>query len=530
MDAENQKRSLEIAEQVNRAKSAFLANMSHEIRTPMNAIIGMASIGISSNEPEQKDLCFKRIDDASKRLLVVINNILDMSKIEAGKFELSHSEFNFEKMLHRVVNAGRIRMDEKHLEFSIYIDPDIPKVLLGDDQRLAQVLTNLLENAVKFTPENGSINLDARFLEIENEICTIRFTVTDTGIGIKPEQQKQLFKTFSQAESDTANKFGGTGLGLSISRNIVEMMGGKIWVEPGPEKGSAFIFTFQAKRVPARQVTIPDLSNIRILAVDDDLYMLDYYKKIIQSFGTTCDTAESGEDALRLIVMNGLYDVYFVDWKMPGIGGVALAETLTAANAGSSKKNVVLVSSTEWVLIKEEAGKAGIDKFLQKPVFPSDILGAINQCVEVVQKKAEDTYEETVDFSGFRILLVEDVEINREILHTLLEPTSIKIDFAENGEEAVRMFTEDQGRYDLILMDVQMPVLDGLEATRRIRVLEKDQHPSSLRMVPIVAMTANVFKEDIENCLAAGMTDHVGKPISVEDVFEKLRAHLPVRK
>ncbi|MDR0497444.1 MAG: PAS domain S-box protein, partial [Treponema sp.] len=238
--------ALEAANSASHAKSAFLANMSHEIRTPMNAIIGMVTIGKSSDDSERKDYCFSRIENASKHLLGVINDILDMSKIEAGKFDLSVAEFNFEKMLQSVVNVISFRVDEKRQKLTVHIDKAIPEILIGDDQRLAQVITNLLGNAVKFTPEKGSISLDTRFLEEENGIDILQISVTDTGIGISPEQQSRLFQSFQQAESSTVRKFGGTGLGLAISKNIVEMMGGKIWIKSEPGEGSTFSFTIQA--------------------------------------------------------------------------------------------------------------------------------------------------------------------------------------------------------------------------------------------------------------------------------------------
>jgi len=525
-EAEKKNHMLIVAEQASKAKSSFLANMSHEIRTPLNAIIGMTSIGMSAENIERKDYCYRRIDDASKHLLGIINDILDLSKIEAGKFELSPSEFFFEKMLQRVVNVNKIRLDEKHINFSIYVAPDIPKILFGDEQRLAQVLTNLLGNAVKFTPEYGSISLDTRFIAEEDKLCTLRFSVTDTGIGISPDQQARLFNSFSQAERNTAAKFGGTGLGLSISKNIVEMMGGKIWIESELGKGSTFAFIIHAKRIKDIQKALPDLSKIRILAVDDDRSMLEYYRDIIQRYGASCDIAANSEDALKLIVRNGAYDIYFVDWRMPGIGGKALAETLTTGEKTTRKAHVIIVSAAEWTLIKDEVEKTNVDKFLSKPLFPSDIFDAIIDCIGTMHQPA-DTGEkredhETIKFEGRHILLAEDVEINREIVQTLLEPALLKIDFAENGKEAVRLFSESPDKYDLILMDVQMPEMDGHEATRRIRALGMPK----AKEIPIIAMTANVFREDVEMCLQSGMNDHVGKPLNLDEVMAKLQVYL----
>jgi len=522
-EAEEQKRMLEVAEQANKAKSAFLANMSHEIRTPMNAIIGMTSIGKTATDIERKDYCFERVIDASKHLLGIINDILDMSKIEAGKFELSFTDFNFEKMLQRVVNVNNIRISEKQQNLSIHIDNAIPKNLIGDEQRLAQIITNLIANAVKFTPEKGSISLGVKFVGEKNGVCTIQFAVTDTGIGISPEQQTRLFQSFQQAESSTSRKFGGTGLGLSISRNIVEMMGGSIWVESEQGAGSTFSFTIKAKRGEEKDAGLPDLHKVRILAVDDDQQTLDYFREIITELGGSCDTAKSGEGALQLIVRNGNYDIYFVDWKLPGISGLMLTETLKARKEEAGKSYVVMMSITEWSLIEDDAKKAGVDKFLSKPLFPSSILDAINTFLGTQQQESEIKRTEIAGkFAGYRLLLADDVEINREIVQALLEPSRLVIDCAENGEEAVRLFVNAPAGYDMIFMDVQMPTMDGYEATEAIRALNIPE----AKTIPIIAMTANVFREDVEKCLAAGMNGHIGKPLNLDEVMEILHAYL----
>jgi signal transduction histidine kinase/ABC-type amino acid transport substrate-binding protein/ActR/RegA family two-component response regulator len=392
--------ALEAANAASHAKSAFLANMSHEIRTPLNAIIGMTTIGKSAGELERKDYCFLKIQNASAHLLGVINDILDMSKIEAGKFQLSPVEFNFEKLVQKVIDVMGFRLDEKKQKFTSHIDNAIPKLLIADDQRLTQVITNLIGNAVKFTPENGSIGLDARLLSEEEEICAIQVSISDTGIGIGKEQQSHLFDSFQQAESSTTRKFGGTGLGLAISKNIVELMGGSIKLKSALGKGSTFIFVIQAKRADLRR------------------------KELLDS----------------------------------NLGGEAASSAETC-------------------------------------------------------------------FAGRHILLVEDIEINREIVLALLEPTQVKIDCAGNGVEAVSAFKKAPEKYDMILMDVQMPEMDGYEATRQIREIELlSERP---KIVPIIAMTANVFREDIEKCMEAGMNSHLGKPLDINELITKLRAYLP---
>ena len=543
-DITQSKMIIKATEAANRAKSEFLANMSHEIRTPMNAIIGMVAIGKSTADIERKNYSLTKIEDASKHLLGVINEILDMSKIEAGKFELSPVEFNFEKMIQRVVDIISFRAETKHQKFMIHIDTDIPKTLIGDDQRIAQVITNLLGNAVKFTPERGVINLDAHYLknkkgkEGDDTYCTIQIEVIDTGIGISPEQQARLFQSFTQADSDTSRNFGGTGLGLAISKSIVEMMGGKIWLESAYGKGSSFIFTIHVKPAEIQEQQGSDQQvnwgNLRILAVDDDSIILSYIEEIMRSFNVSCDTAICGEDALRLIVQNGHYDIYFLDWKMPGIDGIELTKQLKAIPTTHGNYSVVLFSAEEWGEIEKEAKQAGVDKFLSKPLFPSAIADIINDCIGLDQKHHEKIQLDINGiFSGCCILLVDDIEINREIVVALLEPTLIQIDCAENGLQAVQMFGENPKKYELIFMDVQMPEMDGYEATHRIRKMEEEIFTASMaplnekpKGVPIIAMTANVFREDLQKCLDAGMNDHTGKPLEFAKVLDKLRTYL----
>jgi len=384
--------------------------MSHEMRTPMNAIIGMTSIGKSTRDLSRKDYCFKKIETASQHLLGVINDVLDFSKIEANRFDLSYVEFEFEKMIQRVISIISFRADEMNQNLTVSIDKKIPQILIGDDQRLAQVITNLLSNAVKFTPENGNVKLDTRFVSEENGVYTIRITVTDTGIGISQENQSSLFDSFQQAESGTTRKFGGTGLGLAIAKNIDEMMGGNIEVESELGKGSVFSFTFKAKR-------------------------------------------------------------------------------------GAKKENLATEKAPTW----SEIG-VNVD----------------------AQNNKSDEFNIDGIFKGRRIILAEDVELNREIATTLLKATEIHIDCAVNGAEAVEMFKKHSDDYDLILMDVQMPIMDGYEATRLIR---ESNHTKS-KTIPIIAMTANVFVEDVEKCLKIGMNGHIGKPIEIEKLFDTLRKFL----
>jgi signal transduction histidine kinase len=414
----------EAAETASRAKSEFLSNMSHEMRTPLNAVIGMTAIAENTSAIEKKNYCLHKIKDASTHLLGVINDILDISKIEAGKFDLAYAEFNVEKMLQKVADVVNFRVDEKHQDFTVHIDDGMPPTLIGDEQRVAQVLANLLANAVKFTPERGTIRLSARLLHEAKGECLLQMDVQDTGIGISEEQQSRLFNAFQQADGGISRRFGGTGLGLVISRRIVEMMGGTIWVESEPEKGSTFAFTIRVARGT-------------------------------EGHGGSPESGAAPEKP-----------------RIPAVNGAPETGAYTARTEQEAP-----------------AGGAGC-------------------------------------FRGFRLLLAEDVDINREIVAGLLEPTGVSIESAENGAEAVRMFSEAPDAYDLIFMDVQMPEMDGYEATRRIRALDVP----AASAIPIIAMTANVFREDVERCLAAGMNGHVGKPLDLEEVVRRLREFLPAKR
>jgi len=387
----------EQAEQGSRSKSEFLSRMSHEMRTPMNAIIGMTGIAKNSDDAAMKEYCLDRINEASRHLLGVINDVLDMSKIEADKLELNFTEFNFEQMLSSALNVVKFRMDEKKQNFFFSIDSSVPAYLIGDEQRLTQVIANLLSNAVKFTPDLGSIRFNARTLAEEHGIYNVQIEIIDSGIGISKEQQSKLFQSFEQADGSITRKYGGTGLGLVISKRIIELMGGDIWIESELGKGSAFIFTFKAEKA---------------------------YEKIDP-----------------------------------------------------------------------------------KPL--SELSGGAD---------ANDT---VISFEGKTALLAEDIELNREIVLAMLEETKLKIDCVENGQEAVDTFMADPNKYDIIFMDMQMPDVDGLEATRRIRA---SGIPEGAR-VPIIAMTANVFREDIEKCLKAGMNDHIGKPIDFNELIQKIKSY-----
>jgi PAS domain S-box-containing protein len=528
------------AEQSTRAKSDFLSRMSHEMRTPMNAIIGMTLIAKSAKDPERKEYCLDKISEASTHLLGVINDILDMSKIEANKFELSFSEFNFEKMLQRVTNVMNFKVEEMEQNLLVEISPDMPSRIISDEQRLAQVMTNLLSNAVKFTPQGGTVSLSVKRLgeaDKENEAeekegsAAIRVEVKDTGIGISLEQQARLFASFEQADGSISRKYGGTGLGLAISKSIVELMGGRIWVESELGNGASFIFEIRVKTPECGRVSLlpPGVNweNIKILAVDDSPEVLELIKAILAPYGVKCETVLYPREALSLVRERAgdPFDVIFIDWRMPEMDGIELSREI---NRGSGRNPVVImISATDWDEISSVAREAGVSRFLQKPLFPSAMFNCINECMGCPSQADEGAFDETAPTEGIfarrNVLLAEDVKINREIVTALMEDTGIIWDYAEDGEEAVEKFSNDPEGYDLVLMDVQMPNMDGYGAARRIR---SSGLPRS-RTIPIIAMTANVFREDIERCREAGMDDHIGKPIDINEVISKLKRYMP---
>jgi CheY-like chemotaxis protein/two-component sensor histidine kinase len=458
-----------------------------------------------------------------------------MSKIEAGKFDLTYAEFDFEHMLKNVTGMMSFRIDEKKQNFIVRIDEHVPARIVADEQRLAQVLTNLLSNAAKFTSEEGTIILSVENTGEKDGKATLTFHVIDSGIGITKEQMGRLFTLFEQADGTIARKFGGTGLGLAISRNIVELMGGRIWVESEPGKGSDFILEISVEkgRINTKSKK-QNWENLRILAVDDSWDVLEYFKEFALQMKIQCETASSGEEAFALMEKTDPpFDLVFADWRMPGMNGIELTEKIK--RRFGKKTVVIMISAAEWESIEKDAKKAGIDGFIAKPLFPSVLTDCINTHLFNPESTLmpENTSRNNI-FAGKKLLLAEDVEINHEIVESLLEDTGITIEWARNGREAVNKYEKDPGKYNIILMDIHMPEMDGYEATRKIRISEAEkagefaQTEGSMQTphIPIVAMTANVFREDIEHCLEAGMDDHMGKPINTEELYAKLKKYI----
>ena len=515
--------ALHEAQQANVAKTAFLSSMSHEIRTPMNAIIGLDTIALNDPEvPERTRERLEKIGGSARHLLSLINDILDMSRIESGRMALKNEEFSFRAMLEQINTMIGSQLQDRGLRYECRVIGQLSEYYIGDDMKLKQVLINILGNAVKFTPAPGTVTFTIEQTARFEEQSTLRFIISDTGIGMDRDYLPRVFDAFTQEDATTTNQYGGSGLGMAITKNIVEMMNGNISVESEKGVGSTFTVNVTLRNSDRSETGGADLhpQDMDVLVIDDDPIACEHALFALENAGVTVDTALGGAAAIEMVSLRHArredYNLILVDLKMPEMDGIAVTRRIREIVGGDTA--IIILTAYAWSDVEDEAVRAGVDSFMSKPLFAANVLYEFAQALDRKRLK-EDADHKQADLTGRRILLAEDMLINAEIMRELLEMMDMEVTHAENGRIAVEQFSDSpEGHFDAVLMDMRMPEMDGLAATEAIRALDRPD----AKTVPIIALTANAFDEDVQRSLQAGMNAHLSKPVEPERLYETL--------
>lgn len=520
--------ALLVAQKANDAKRDFLSRMSHEIRTPMNAIIGMSAIAFNYLDDKKRTAdCLSKITFSSKHLLMLLNDVLDMSKIENGKLNIRQELFDLKNLVTSLADINYGLATAKGLSFEIVISGFKDELLLGDSMRVNKILLNLLSNAIKFTPKGGSVKLEIRMLRSASDKIWLRFIVKDSGIGMKKEFLEHLYEPFEQADNGIARKYGGTGLGMAITKNLVAIMDGTIEVESQEGAGTTFMVDLPFGVSKVDKKTAAEMEEMRVLVVDDDNDTCEHAVVLLKGMGVNVDWALNGFEAIEKVRSaceddGRCYDVCFIDWCMPELDGIETARRMRRYVGPDVL--IIIISAYDWSGIEEQAKAAGVNAFIAKPFFASNLYNTLL----TVSRKPELGFsavgnKETYDFGGKKVLLVEDNELNMEIASELLKFVNLQVEHAENGKVAVDIFRNSKEKeYALIFMDIQMPLMNGYDAARCIR---SSEHPAA-GTIPIIAMTANAFNDDVQAAFDAGMNGHLAKPIDVEVLYKTIARYI----